>query len=340
MRFRFPKTKLWPFLVWLACFYTAWLLIIITGNHWRTLAEHYGIAIAMAFGSYVAGSTPMGGGTVGFPILVLLFDLPATLGRDFSFAVQSIGMTSATIFILSRRQPLAWTMLKWAMIASLFGTPFGIFFVAPYVPAIWIKLVFAVLWASFGVLHLYRLNAICANEGATPDAARFDRNAGIIVGLFGGATITAITGVGIDMLIYTVLVLLCAADLKIAIPTSVILMAFNSLVGIATKNLFTGVQPGVFENWLAAAPIVALGAPLGALIVDKVGRRPTLFLVALLCIGQFAWTLYEEQTSLGSAGIAFAFLAVFICNLGFEWLFRLGHQIARRVRLKPEAIVA
>jgi hypothetical protein len=36
----------------------------------------------MAFGSYVAGSTPMGGGTVGFPILVLLFDLPATLGRD------------------------------------------------------------------------------------------------------------------------------------------------------------------------------------------------------------------------------------------------------------------
>lgn len=332
------KIKLWPFFVWLACFYTVWLFIIITGNYWRTLAEHYGIAIAMAFGSYVAGSTPMGGGTVGFPILVLLFDLPATLGRDFSFAVQSIGMTSASIFILSRRQPLAWTMLKWAMIGSLFGTPLGILFVAPYVPVLWIKLVFAVLWASFGVLHLYRLNAICANEGETQADERFERNAGLAIGLLGGATITAITGVGIDMLIYTILVLLCAADLKIAIPTSVLLMAFNSLVGIATKNLFTGVQPGVFENWLAAAPIVALGAPFGALIVAKVGRRPTLFLVALLCIGQFLWTLYEEQATLGNSGVLLAFVAVLLCNAGFEWLFQLGHQIARRVRSRSETV--
>lgn len=29
----------------------------------------------MAVGSYAAGSTLMGGGTVGFPVLVLLFDL-------------------------------------------------------------------------------------------------------------------------------------------------------------------------------------------------------------------------------------------------------------------------
>ena len=42
------------------------------------------IAAAMAVGSYFAGSTPMGGGTVGFPVLVLLFDGPATLGRDFA----------------------------------------------------------------------------------------------------------------------------------------------------------------------------------------------------------------------------------------------------------------
>jgi hypothetical protein len=30
------------------------------------------MAIAMTIGSYVAGSTPMGGGTVGFPVLFLL----------------------------------------------------------------------------------------------------------------------------------------------------------------------------------------------------------------------------------------------------------------------------
>ena len=77
---------LWIFPLWLALFYLAWLTVIVVGHHGQTLREHWPIALAMAFGSYVAGSTPMGGGTVGFPILVLLLKLPATLGRDFSFA--------------------------------------------------------------------------------------------------------------------------------------------------------------------------------------------------------------------------------------------------------------
>jgi len=39
----------------------------------------------------------MGGGSVGFPILVLLLGEPARLGRDFSFAVQSLGMGCAAL---------------------------------------------------------------------------------------------------------------------------------------------------------------------------------------------------------------------------------------------------
>ena len=86
---------------------------------------------------------------------MLFFDQPATLGRDFSFAVQAIGMTSASIFIMARRQPLAWAMLKGAILGSLLGMPLGIVFIAPLVPELWIKVVFAVVWASFGVLHLF-----------------------------------------------------------------------------------------------------------------------------------------------------------------------------------------
>src|SRR2546421_96666 len=80
-------------------------------------------AAAMLAGSYVAGSTPVGGGTVGFALLVLFFDLPAALGRDFSFAIQSAGMTSAGIFILARRQPIESQMLIWAMLGAAIGTP-------------------------------------------------------------------------------------------------------------------------------------------------------------------------------------------------------------------------
>jgi uncharacterized membrane protein YfcA len=323
-----PSLK--PWFIWIGIFYTCWLALVIAGNHWQTLAAHKGIAIAMALGSYAAGSTPMGGGTVGFPILVLLFKESATLGRDFSFAVQSIGMTSASIFIIARRQPVEWPMVRWAMLGSLIGTPLGIFFIAPLIPALIIKVLFAIVWCSFGVLHLYRLKELSRHEGLAPGAHRFDRNAGFLVGLLAGASVASITGVGIDMVLYAVLVLLCQADLKIAIPSSVIIMAFTSLVGIAVKNLTQTVQPGVFENWLAAAPVVALGAPLGAFVVAKVGRAPTLLFVSILCVGQFVWTMTDEWTRLGLSGLACALGGVLVFNLGFEWLHRKGERGNRR----------
>ncbi|MEP2776578.1 MAG: sulfite exporter TauE/SafE family protein [Luteolibacter sp.] len=325
-----PASRLKIWFLWIAAFYCAWLTIVIVGNHWHTLRENWGIAFAMAMGSYAAGSTPMGGGTVGFPVLVLLFKQSAMLGRDFSFAVQSIGMTSASIFIIARRQPVEWPMVRWAMLGALIGTPLGILFIAPLVPPLVIKILFAVVWCSFGVLHLYRLKELARHEGLAPGAHRFDRNAGLLIGLFAGVTVAAITGVGIDMVLYAVLVLLCQADLKIAIPSSVIIMAWTSLVGIATKTLFGGVQPGVFENWLAAAPVVALGAPLGAFIVDKVGRAPTLLLVSVLCIGQFAWTMTDEWARLGLTGLAASLGGVLLFNLAFEWLHRKGNHLDRR----------
>lgn len=322
--------RLWIFVAWLVGFYGTWLFIVASGHLWRTVIEHWGIAAAMALGSYAAGSTPLGGGTVGFPVLVLLFHQPATLGRDFSFAIQSIGMTSASIFILCRRQPLEWVILRWSLLGSLLGTPLGLLLIAPHVPGIAIKLTFAVMWASFGVLHLYRTDDVCRNEGETPAAHRFDRNVGFAVGLLAGATVASVTGVGIDMILYALMVLLMRADLKVAIPTTVILMAFTSLIGILTRNLFGGVEPGVYANWLAAAPIVALGAPFGAFIVNRTGRKPTLYVVACLCIAQFLWTLHQSFAVIGLKGLVAALLAVSVFNVAFEFLWRVGDRIGRR----------
>jgi len=327
--------RLWPFLLWLGIFYAVWLALVMGGQHWQDLKEHWGIAVAMAMGSYVAGSTPMGGGTVGFPILVLLFNEPAALGRDFSFAIQSIGMTSATIFILCRRQPLEWPMLRAAMLGSLVGTPLGIVLIAPVVPGLVIKVLFAVIWASFGVLHFYRIKEITHHEGIIPTQLRFDTIAGLSVGFLCGLTVASITGVGIDMVLYVVLVLVCHADLKIAIPTSVIVMAFTSVVGLATKLLLGDIQPGVFENWLVAAPIVALGAPLGAFIVHRIGRESTLVVVSILCVAQFIWTMYNEWARLQVWGLFAALLGVLLFNLFFQRLHQIGDRLERRQKATP-----
>ena len=324
------RARLAPFVLWLILFYSVWLIVLLTGDHLSQALRHWPIAVAMSMGSYLAGSTPMGGGTVGFPVLVLLFDQPGSLGRNFGLAIQSIGMVSASIYILCQRQPVDWKLLKPALLGALLGTPLGCLFVAPYVPDIWVKLTFAVIWASFGIMHLVKMRELVQASGESTKWRSHDWPIGLGIGLLGGV-VASITGVGIDMIIYAVLVLLYRADLKISIPTSVILMAFASVVGIGTNLLLSRlnpelyhVDPEVFHNWLAAAPVVALGAPLGAYVVNLISRKPTLILVSVLCVFQFAWTALAEKVH--GWNLVGAIFLVLLCNSVFMLLYRLGSR--------------
>ncbi|QDV68910.1 Sulfite exporter TauE/SafE [Rosistilla carotiformis] len=322
--------KMWPFGLWLVAFYCVWLGLVTWGNEWSSLRSHWPIAMAMALGSYVAGSTPMGGGTVGFPVLVLWFDMPGSLGRNFGLAVQSIGMVSASVYILSARRPIDCGLLRPAILGALIGTPLGAALIAPYVPDLWIKLTFAVIWCSFGILHLIKLRELVQTEGVSDLWRGWDRWIGLTLGVTGGI-IASLTGVGIDMLIYATLVLLYRADLKIAIPTSVVIMAVTSVIGITSNAILARINPSlyfmdpeVYANWLAAAPIVALGAPFGALIVNLISRTPTLLAVSTLCILQFVWTIIQEGvTGLALAGAVGAVLAV---NGLFHLLYQCGND--------------
>ena len=178
--------RLWPFGIWLLVFYSVWLLVVIVGDHWQTVQSHWPIAVAMSFGSYIAGSTPMGGGTVGFPVLVLLFELPGSLGRNFGLAVQSIGMLSASIYIFSARRPLDLGLLWPGLLGALIGTPLGAAYVAPFVPDLWVKLTFAVTWCSFGMMHLMKLNELVNATGESDRWRRWDRPIGLTIGFAGG----------------------------------------------------------------------------------------------------------------------------------------------------------
>lgn len=316
--------------MWVAAVYGVWAWVVFGHEgRWSTVRTHWPIALAMVFGSYVAGSTPMGGGTVGFPILVLAFGLPARLGRDFSFAAQSVGMVSAAIFILARGQRVAWPLLRGAMLGAVIGLPVGLFVIAPHVPDLWTKLLFAVAWASFGVMHLFRLRSIAGQQGRTTLSDGWSFRAGVVSAALASATIVAATGVGVDMFVYVVLVLLCRADLKVAIPTAVIAMAFTSVLGVALVAATDGMTPGTVDNWLAAVPVVVLGAPMGAYVVSRIGRTPTLLIVAVLCVFQFGWTWYVERATLGVAGLVGGVVAVGLVLLLFGRMEAWGAARAR-----------
>lgn len=290
-----------PFLGWLFVFYTTWTALVLVNDLGSTLAEHWAIAIAMLFGSFVAGSTPMGGGTIGFPVLVMLLDEVPSLGRDFSFCIQSIGMTSASIWILCSRTPVDRRVIVWASLGAIVGTPLGLQFLAPAIPGVLIKALFGVFWGAFACIALWKLPELCRTR-TNVTTWQSDRIGGFLCGFIGGATVASITGVGTDMLVFMYLVLLKRTDLRVAIPTSVLLMTVTSLTGVTTQLVNGHLDPAVFPYWLAAAPVVILGAPFGAVVVNRIGRQPMLVFVAILCLGQMVWILMRESAALGPGG--------------------------------------
>jgi len=302
-----------PFISWLVLAYGAWLTVVVLGGHWDVIAAHWPIAAAMVFGSFFAGSTPVGGGAVGYSALVLLMDEPARLGRSFGFAIQAVGMTSATIYAVCARRRLAWRPLRWAMLGSLIATPVGAAVIAPRLPDQSVSLVFAGAWASFGLLVLGRLRVLASQHDIAAARPRVEQVGGLVTGVAAGLTVAGLTGAGADMLMFLMLVLLLRADLRIAIPTGVAMMGFTSIVGIATTAAMHGLDPasgalpdGLLPHWLAAVPIVLVGAPLGALALKLIPRTVMLLVVSGLAMLQLVWALIDQRVSVVTAGTVLA----------------------------------
>jgi uncharacterized protein len=306
---------------YVAVFYVGWLILAFGFGYWEQVLTHWPMAVVMTFGSVVAGATPMGGGTVAFPFLVLVFGLPPNLGRNFGLTIQALGMTSAMIFILCRGTPIQSLMLIWSCVGAAAGLMAGTFWVAPLLPATVIKLLFSCLWMSFAILTLAKNREFCSLN----TIPRIERSTavklGLLVGLAGGIT-TALIGVGIEMLLYTTLVLLFRCDLKAAVPTAVSAMAMASVMGTALHAVIGDIGREVFYNWMSCAPIVVFGAPFGAFLVSVIPRVRTLYFVSALCVVQFVWTL--SQVKPGPAEWTLVACSLFVAVIGFYLLYRAG----------------
>jgi uncharacterized membrane protein YfcA len=97
-----------------------------------------------------------------------------------------------------------------------------------------------------------------------------------------GGVVSGITGSGLDILTFSLLVLRFRITETIATPTSVILMALNSLVAFAWKGgLGAGMAPEAWGYWWVCVPVVVLGAPAGARFIRD---RSRLFVAAILYV--------------------------------------------------------
>lgn len=123
------------------------------------IGVYWYMSLTMVLGSIVAGLTSEGGGAIAFPVMTLALGVPPPVARDFSFAIQSFGMTCAAITIFGLGVPVDMEALLWGSIGGAVGLAAGLVAVAPHLPPAYAKMLFVSVWASFAVA-LFRLNQI------------------------------------------------------------------------------------------------------------------------------------------------------------------------------------
>lgn len=318
---RRPVMKYWK--AYCITFLLIWVCVMASLQLWKPVSRHWPMSVVMVLGSLVAGSTPMGGGTVAFPILVLLFKQQASNARNFALIIQALGMTSAMIFIIGRRIPVPVRVLTGSTAGAAIGFGIGTFLIGPHVQSSLVKLLFSCLWMSFGLLTLARNGEICGLKGKGPGDIPSAEWIGLAAGLIGGIMASMI-GVGVEMAVYTVMVLLFRADLKISIPTAVCAAALASIEGAILHIYMGDVDSQAVFNWLAAGPIVIFGAPTGAFLMSILPRIKVLYFVAGLCVFQFVWTL--QQTAHTGTEWWFVAIAMAIAVVVLTTMYRTGRN--------------
>jgi len=316
-----PLMKFWY--AYVGAFLAVWVVLAFGLGLFPEIAAQWRMALVMILGSLVAGSTPMGGGAVSFPFLVLLIGIPPDIARNFGLIIQALGMTSAMIFILCRRVRIQSRVLIWTTIAAAVGMLAGTIGIAPHVPSNFVKLTFACMWMSFAILTIAKNREFCAITGsrAIDDGAAM--RTGMIVGLTGGI-IASIIGLGVEMALYTVLVLLYRCDLKIAVPTAVSAMAVTSVMGMGVHLWLGDIPRDVVMKFLAAGPLVIFGAPIGTYIVSVIPRIRTLYVVSFLCVLQFIWTLKSLKRTADEW--TFVVIAMTLASGIFYAMYRQGRR--------------
>lgn len=227
----------------------------------------------MVFGSFIAGATSEGGGAVAFPVFTKALHIAPLDAKIFSLAIQSVGMTAATLTIIVMQVPVAWRAIAWCSLGGVGGVMLSSLLVAPLLQPALLKMLFTAMIVSFA-LTLTILNWRPRNYNSVlPVCTWRERTMLVASGVVGGV-MTGLVGNGIDIICFSVLVLLFRLAEKVATPTSVVLMAFNSLAGFLLHLFFIGgFNERVEQYWLAAVPVVVVGAPLGAYFCTKLNNR-------------------------------------------------------------------
>jgi len=143
-----------------AClFFPCWLLVgSREGIFAEAISTYYPMMIGMVIGSMIAGSTPLGGGIIAFPVSVTILKFQSSSGRDFSLMIQSFGMSAASFMIFYRKNHLIRDfsdLLCWFELFSIVGLVIGMGPVSAVIDPFVTDVVFTTLVICLVFLFIY-----------------------------------------------------------------------------------------------------------------------------------------------------------------------------------------
>lgn len=272
--------------------FISWLIFMLFTNQWYLFIRNWFMSLTMVFGSFIAGASAEGGGAVAFPAMTLIYRITPAVARNFSLAIQSIGMTAAAWLIIRNRYRIEYRYLVPASIGGTFGIILGTYYLVPLLPVPFTKMLFVTFWLSFGIV-LYYINHIDKRtvHDSIPVLPVSDFILLILVGVLGGG-LSSLLGSGLDIFSFSYITIRYHLSEKVATPTSVVIMAINTVVGFFLHSFIIGdFGPEEFHYWLVCIPIVIWGAPLGAYFISKKTRHFITKFLYLIIAAQFIGAL-------------------------------------------------
>ena len=305
-------------------FFGIWFIGMLFWGDFRLFARQWPSTLMMIFGSLVGGATCQGGSAIAFPVITKVFRLRPELARGFGFAIQSAGMTAASVFILVRRIPIYPRAVFWGLAAGVPGLLLGDITVVPLFSAEPVRIFFTCLEVTFFISAWYAYRKIEPVDDALAlaDTGKTAR-VWLPILCFLGGFFSSLVVTGLDMLLYSTLCLALGAEERRATASCVVVTGGLSVVGAATAVSQHAIPPIVREMWLAAVPVVVFGAPLGALICSKMSRRAMLLTLGFLVLIETGSTLVLMPPS--STNLDAYLFSLLIWLPVYWWLINIGH---------------
>lgn len=337
-----------------------WLAWVLLAGHEGRVADHWRAALTMVFGSFIGGSTPLGGGAVAFPVFTKLLDISAPVARSFSLAIQAVGLGAAAVTILLARRPIEGRGVVIGLSAAAVGfvaaqllagdgeTPFW----SPTIPAAYVKVTFTLLLAAMSYVVLLSLRSQQRGTERVP-VWNLRVFCGLcIAGLIGGV-VSSMIGTGANLLVFFFLVVLCGLHPRVGVPTAVVTMAGVSMLGLAmlgvadgqldiglaatgevvsvggaTVDPLPGRQFDLFGLWLASIPVVVWGAPLGTWFASVLREdRLVAFVGVMAAVEVVTTVIFLDQLHEDRGLIAYGVFGLVLSIGGVRLLARHRHAL-------------